>query len=66
LAINLYNKYIGLITGISTNGTTEAKIRAAGSVGDHAIRLRTGKGGGWTEFPMLIQVIYAPLIAKEI
>ncbi|KOS68553.1 hypothetical protein AEA09_08310 [Lysinibacillus contaminans] len=36
------NKYTGLVTGISTNGTAEAKIRAAGSVGDHAIRLRTG------------------------
>ncbi len=36
------NKYTGLITGISTNGTAEAKIRAAGSIGDHAIRLRTG------------------------
>ncbi|MFJ7732831.1 hypothetical protein ACIQXF_13150 [Lysinibacillus sp. NPDC097231] len=36
------NKYTGLITGISTNGTAEAKIRAAGSVGEHAIRLRTG------------------------
>lgn len=36
------NKYTGLVTGISTNGTAEAKIRAAGSVGEHAIRLRTG------------------------
>lgn len=36
------NKYTGLITGISTNGTAEAKIRAAGEVGKHAIRLRTG------------------------
>ncbi|WP_341299449.1 hypothetical protein MHB44_12655 [Lysinibacillus sp. FSL H8-0500] len=36
------NKYTGLVTGISTNGTAEAKIRAAGAVGDHAIRLRTG------------------------
>ncbi|MET4559553.1 hypothetical protein ABIA69_000696 [Lysinibacillus parviboronicapiens] len=36
------NKYTGLVTGISTNGTAEAKIRAAGTVGDHAIRLRTG------------------------
>lgn len=36
------NKYTGLVTGISTNGTAVAKIRAAGSVGDHAIRLRTG------------------------
>lgn len=36
------NKYTGLITGISTNGTAEAKIRAAGNPGKHAIRLRTG------------------------
>lgn len=36
------NKYTGLITAISTNGTAEAKIRAAGPVGDHAIRIRTG------------------------
>ncbi|WP_144512063.1 hypothetical protein [Bacillus sp. FJAT-22090] len=36
------NKYTGLITGISTNGTAEAKIRAAGTPGKHAIRLRTG------------------------
>lgn len=36
------NKYTGLITGISTNGTAEAKIRAAGQPGKHAIRLRTG------------------------
>ena len=36
------NKYTGLVTAISTNGTAEAKIRAAGSVGKHAIRLRTG------------------------
>ncbi|TSI06177.1 hypothetical protein [Lysinibacillus sp. BW-2-10] len=36
------NKYTGLVTGISTNGTAEAKIRAAGDVGKHAIRLRTG------------------------
>lgn len=36
------NKYTGLITAISTNGTAEAKIRAAGEVGKHAIRIRTG------------------------
>jgi len=36
------NKYTGLVTAISTNGTAEAKIRAAGSPGKHAIRLRTG------------------------
>lgn len=36
------NKYTGLVSAISTNGTAEAKIRAAGNPGDHAIRLRTG------------------------
>ncbi len=36
------NKYTGLVSAIATNGTAEAKIRAAGSVGKHAIRLRTG------------------------
>lgn len=36
------NKYTGLVTAISTNGTAEAKIRAAGTPGKHAIRLRTG------------------------
>ncbi len=36
------NKYTGLVTAISTKGTAEAKIRAAGEIGKHAIRLRTG------------------------
>jgi hypothetical protein len=36
------NKYTGLITAISTNGSAEAKFRAAGPIGDHAIRIRTG------------------------
>lgn len=36
------NKYTGLVTAISTNGTAEAKIRAAGNPGKHAVRLRTG------------------------
>lgn len=36
------NKYTGAITGISTNGTAEAKIRAAGQVGKHAISIRSG------------------------
>ncbi len=36
------NKYTGLVTAISTNGTAQVKIRAAGSPGKHAIRLRTG------------------------
>ncbi|WP_042348310.1 hypothetical protein [Bacillus massiliigorillae] len=36
------NKYTGLVTAISTNGTAEAKFRAAGTPGKHAIRLRTG------------------------
>ncbi|MGV3487928.1 MAG: IPT/TIG domain-containing protein [Tuberibacillus sp.] len=36
------NKYTGLVTAIATKGTAEAKFRAAGPVGDHVIRLRTG------------------------
>lgn len=36
------NKYTGAFTGISTNGTTEAKIRATGHVGKHYISLRSG------------------------
>lgn len=36
------NKFTGLVSAISTNGTAEAKIRAAGNPGDHTIRLRTG------------------------
>ncbi|MBD7984961.1 hypothetical protein H9649_10220 [Sporosarcina sp. Sa2YVA2] len=36
------NKYTGLVSAIATNGKAEAKIRAAGNPGDHAIRLRTG------------------------
>lgn len=36
------NKYTGLITAISTNGSAEAKIRAAGTPGKHTVRLRTG------------------------
>lgn len=36
------NKYTGLITAISTNGTAEAKFRAAGPPGEHAVRIRTG------------------------
>ena len=47
------NKYTGLITAISTNGTAEAKIRAAGEVGKHAMIT-------------FIQAIYAHLIVTEI
>jgi len=36
------NKYTGLVSAIATNGTAEAKIRAAGPPGKHYIRLRTG------------------------
>jgi len=36
------NKYTGLVTAIATKGTAEAKFRAAGPVGKHVIRLRTG------------------------
>ncbi|SHG56332.1 hypothetical protein SAMN05216225_104121 [Ornithinibacillus halophilus] len=36
------NKYTGAITGMSTNGTTVAKIRATGHVGDHHISVRSG------------------------
>jgi hypothetical protein len=36
------NKYTGLVTAISTNGTAEAKFRAAGPAGKHTISLRTG------------------------
>lgn len=36
------NKYTGAVTGMSTNGTTVAKIRAAGHVGEHYISIRSG------------------------
>lgn len=36
------NKYTGLISAISSDGTAVAKIRAAGLPGKHVIRIRTG------------------------
>lgn len=39
------NKYTGMITAVSTNGTAEAKIRAAGPVGKHSIIVESGGGG---------------------
>jgi hypothetical protein len=36
------NQYTGAITGMSTNGTTVAKVRATGHVGEHYISVRSG------------------------
>ncbi len=43
--INYDNKYTGMITAISTNGTALAKIRAAGPVGEHSITVESGAFG---------------------
>jgi len=39
------NKYTGMITAISTNGTAEAKFRAAGPVGLHTITVESAAAG---------------------
>lgn len=36
------NKYTGMVSAISTNGTAEAKFRASGPVGKHPISIRSG------------------------
>ncbi len=43
--VNYDNKYTGMITAVSTNGTAEAKIRAAGPVGPHTITVESGAHG---------------------
>lgn len=49
------NAYTGFVSAIATEGTAEAKIRASGPVGQHAIRLRTGYLGSpyinWKQSP---------------
>ncbi|MEO4055606.1 hypothetical protein [Solibacillus sp. CAU 1738] len=45
------NKYTGFMSAISTNGTGEAKIRAAGPIGKKMISLRTGFiGSGYLNY----------------
>lgn len=36
------NQYTGAVTGMSTNGTTVAKFRATGHLGEHYLSLRSG------------------------
>ncbi len=36
------NKYTGSVTSVTTNGTTEAKFRATGHIGDHFLSVRSG------------------------
>ncbi|MEO4054688.1 hypothetical protein [Solibacillus sp. CAU 1738] len=36
------NKYTGIMSAVSTNGSAEGVIRAAGTPGDHVISIRTG------------------------
>lgn len=43
--LNYDNKYMGMITAVSTNGTATAKIRAAGGVGPHTITIEGGSSG---------------------
>jgi hypothetical protein len=42
LAVRYDNAYTGVLTAATTNGTAEATIRAAGTVGDHAIFIGAG------------------------
>lgn len=43
--VNYDNAYTGMITGISTNGTASAVIRATGKEGDHVIAIESGASG---------------------
>lgn len=43
--INYDNGYTGIITGVSTNGSAKAIIRASGSVGPHTLTLESGPFG---------------------
>lgn len=43
--LNYDNKYMGMITGVSTNGKATAVIRAAGGVGDHTMTVEGGSSG---------------------
>lgn len=43
--VNYDNRYTGMITAISTNGTAVAKFRAAGPVGPHTITVESGAHG---------------------
>lgn len=43
--VNYDNKYTGMLTGVSTNGTAEGVIRAAGSKGEHTITIESGSSG---------------------
>src|SRR5690625_2115265 len=43
--VNYDNKYTGMLTGVSTNGTAEGVIRAAGSKGEHTITIESSSSG---------------------
>lgn len=43
--VNYDNAYTGMITGISTNGTANAVIRATGKEGEHVIAIESGASG---------------------
>lgn len=40
--VNYDNRYTGMITAVSTNGTAKAKFRASGPVGPHSITVESG------------------------
>jgi len=43
--VNYDNKYTGMLTAVSTNGTAEGFIRAAGGKGEHTITIESGSSG---------------------
>jgi len=43
--LNYDNKYTGMITGVSTNGSAEAVFRASGTPGGHTITIESGSSG---------------------
>lgn len=43
--LNYDNSYTGMITGVSTNGSATAVVRATGKKGDHSITIESGSSG---------------------
>lgn len=43
--LNYDNKYTGMLTGVSTNGSVKGVIRAAGAKGKHTIAIESGSSG---------------------
>lgn len=43
--LNYDNKYMGMITGVSTNGKATAVIRASGEEGTHSLTVESGSSG---------------------